>query len=185
MYTIIAQTIGIIGMTFNILSYQGKNAKIIMAMQAFGGVMFSINYFMLGAVMGGLTNILCIARSVFFIKKKDPPGWSSLFFTGFMLIFYIMTFTVFGTEITLKNLIVEFLPVIGITVMTYGFCSGNDKFIRKCGLVNSPCFLCYNLCCRTIGGIVCEAFSIISIVIGMMRYKKRADDKDTNGGNEA
>lgn len=41
---IAAQCIGIVAMVFNILSYQGKSQKTVIALQLFGAALFSVNF---------------------------------------------------------------------------------------------------------------------------------------------
>ena len=51
---IIAQAIGILAMAFNIISYQGKQQKTVIALQLIGACLFSVNFLMLGATIGGI-----------------------------------------------------------------------------------------------------------------------------------
>ena len=55
---IIAQAVGIVAMAFNILSYQGKKQSTVILLQFFGGVLFTVNYLMLGATVGGILNLI-------------------------------------------------------------------------------------------------------------------------------
>ena len=63
---IIAQIVGIVAMAFNILSYQGKKQKTIVTLQLFGSMLFSVNYLLLGATVGGILNIIGTVRAVVF-----------------------------------------------------------------------------------------------------------------------
>ena len=69
MYDVIAQGVGIVAMAFNIFSYQQKKAKHIIAFQLFGGLFFGISYFMLGAYIGAVLNVVGVARALLFLKK--------------------------------------------------------------------------------------------------------------------
>lgn len=66
---IIAQIIGIIAMLFNILSYQGKKQRTVIILQFFGAALFSVNFLMLGATVGGILNIIAAVRAVIFTFK--------------------------------------------------------------------------------------------------------------------
>ncbi|MBQ6706256.1 MAG: YgjV family protein [Clostridia bacterium] len=172
---IIAQIIGIIAMTFNILSYQGKRQRTVIALQLFGAALFSVNYLLLGATIGGILNILGTIRAViFFFKDKfkaDRIPWLLAFAASYILV-YILNFTVFKKEPTVFNLIVEFLPVIGMLALNIGFMLKSSADIRKCGLVGSPAWLIYNIVAGSWGAIICEAFTLISIFVGMLRHDK-------------
>lgn len=173
---IIAQVIGIIAMAFNILSYQPKNKNTILAMQLCGGVLFATNYLLLGAIVGGLINIISVIRAILFLfrdkLKTDRIGWFIPFFATYIGI-YILNFTVLGVEPTLANFFIELLPVIGATALHIGFCLKNSADVRKCGLVSSPSWLIYNVVAGSWGATLCEIFTLGSIFIGMLRHDKK------------
>lgn len=173
---IIAQTIGIVAMLFNILSYQGKKQGTVIALQLMGGILFAVNFLMLGATVGGILNIIAAVRAVLFLYKEklktDRLPWFILFVSSYIAV-YILNFTVFGVELTAFNFAVESLPVIGMTALNIGFRLKNASDIRKCGLVSSPAWLIYNVAAESWGAIICEIFTLISIFIGMFRHDKK------------
>ena len=67
---IAAQFIGIAAMAFNIFSYQRKSQKSVITFQLFSAAFFATNYFLLGAVIGGILNIIGIVRAVVFLFKE-------------------------------------------------------------------------------------------------------------------
>lgn len=177
LYTITAQAIGLIAMAFNTLSYQQKNRSTVIAMQMFGTFLFCINFYMLGATMGCILNALAAFRALIFLNKEkvhaDHWGW----FVGFLAVYalsYVITFTVFGTEATVRNLILEFLPLMGMVAITISFRLSDAKAIRKYALISSPCWLIYNIANFSIGAIVCEVLSLCSILIGMLRLDRKS-----------
>lgn len=179
---IIAQAIGIVAMIFNILSFQQKTDKGVIGLQLFGGLLFSINFFMLGAYGGGMLNVVCVIRAIVFLNKKkfntSSPVWLAVFVAAYIAS-YIMSFTVFGTEPTVFHFILECLPVIGLTCTTIAFRHTDAGIIRRYGFVCSIMWLIYNIAVMSIGAIFCEAFSIVSIIIGMLRLdRKKTEIKD-------
>ena len=93
---------------------------------------------------------------------------------------YILSFTVFGTEPILKNFIVEALPVIGMGAATVSFNMKNGTAIRILGItLSSPSWLIYNIFVFSIGAILCEAFSIVSIAIGIVRHDIKRKEKES------
>ena len=174
---IIAQIIGIVAMLFNILSYQGKQKRTVIMLQLLGGVLFSVNFFMLGATIGGILNILAAIRAIIFIFKNkfkaDSIAWLIAFAVSYIVI-YILNFTAFGKEPTAFNLIIEILPVIGMLALNIGFRLKDSGSIRKCGLISSPAWLVYNIAAGSWGAIICEAFTLVSIFVGMLRHDKKA-----------
>lgn len=175
-YEIIAQIIGIVAMAFNILSYQGKKQSTVIALQLFGGLLFAVNFLMLGAVVGGILNIIATIRAVIFLFKEKLKAEKLFWLYGFIAIYivvYILNFTVFGKEVTIKNLLIEVLPVVGMIALSVGFRLKNASDIRKTGLISSPAWLIYNLVVGSYGAIICESITIISIFVGMIRHDRK------------
>ena len=67
---VVAQIFGIIGMIFNIIVFQQKKQKMVLLFQFFAAISFAVNYFMLGAIIGGLLNLVGALRSVIYYFDK-------------------------------------------------------------------------------------------------------------------
>lgn len=172
---IVAQIIGVLAMAFNVLSYQGKSQKTVIALQLFGGTLFAINFLMLGATVGGLLNIIAAARAILFLFKNKLKTDNIYWFIGFIASYvavYVLNFTVFDKQVTVYNLLIELLPVVGMIALTIGFRLKKAADIRKCGLVSSPAWLIYNIAANSWGAIICETLTLISIFVGMFRHDK-------------
>ena len=174
MTEIIAQIIGIFAAAMNILSYQCKAKNKIIFMQLFGSLLFTANYLMLGAVVGGLMNGLAVLRAIAFLYKDKWHLNEKALVGSFIAAFvasYVLAFTVFGVEPILKNFIIELLPVIGMCSVTVSFNMKNATAVRIIGItLNSPGWLVYNVCSGSIGAILCEGFSLASLAIGIIRH---------------
>ena len=185
--TLTAQIIGIFAMVANIAAYQFKNKRNVILCQLAGSVLFAVNMFMLDALMGGLLNIVGIVRAIVYINKdrlKIPIKIVNGIFMALYLASYILVFAVFGKEQTAFNLLVEFLPLIGMGAITVGLSMKDSKAIRVCGFINSPCWLIYNSLVFSLGGILCEALGIVSIVTAYIRLdmkKRKEKDENENG----
>ena len=172
----IAQAIGIAAMAFNISSYQRKTRMGVIGFQLWGSVLFAVNFYLLGATVGAMMNVLSAIRAIVFLNrdkcKANHPGWLIGFIAAF-LASYVLTFTSFGKEATLRNLLVEFLPVIGMTATTISFRYTDAKTIRRFGLISSPSWLIYNLFAGSLGAIACEVLSLGSILLGIWRMDRK------------
>ena len=178
------QAIGIVAMAINISAFQFKNKRTLLLLICVGSALFSVNMFMLGAMTGGLMNMLGVARSLVYMYKDKLPiriKWVNAMFILAYLISYVLSFTVFGTEPTVKNFILELLPIIAMSAMTIAFAGNNAKTIRLAGFINSPCWLVYNIFNNAIGGILCEVFALVSITSALIRIdilgKKKEKEK--------
>ncbi len=176
MTELIAQIVGLFAMAFNIFSYQQKTHRRAIAFQLGGSTLFAINYLMLGAVVGGILNAVGIIRALVFLNREKTKATHPAWLAGFITVFlasYVLTFTVFGKEVTPFNLIVEFLPVVGMTATTISFRLTDAKSIRRFGLISSPSWLVYNIVSFSLGAIICEVLSLGSIFIGMCRLDRK------------
>ncbi len=177
---IIAQAIGIVAMAFNIFSYQQKKQKGVIAFQLVGGSLFAVNFLLLGAWVGGILNIIAAIRAVIFLNKEKLKADRPVWFIGFALTYiavYILSFAIFKTEPTPYNFVIELLPVVGMMATTVGFSLKKAADVRKCGLISSPSWLIYNISNFSLGAIICETLSLISIVTGIVRLDLRKEKR--------
>ena len=180
---IIGQAIGIVAMACNIISFQQKRQSYLIALQMMGGALFSISFFMLGAIVGGILNIVAAMRAVIFLFERRLRATHPAWLCGFIALYvalYVLTFTVFATftafgkEPTPANLIIEVLPIVGMTASSIGYMLASSRAVRRLGLVSSPAWLTYNICYVSVGAIICEVISLGSIFIGMYRHDRKS-----------
>lgn len=174
-FEIVAQLIGIIAMAFNILSYQGKKQSTVILLQLMGSMLFATNYLMLGATIGGILNIIGMIRAIVFLYKDKLKtyklSWLILFICSYVIV-YVLNFTVFDKKLTVFNLVIELLPVIGMTALSVGYRLERAADVRKCGMVSAPSWLIYNIVVGSWGATICEMLTIISIFVAFFRYDR-------------
>ena len=111
---IIGQIISCFAMVCNILSYQQKSESRLIACQMAGGALFSVSFFMLGATLGGILNLIAALRGILFLfsekTRATHPAWLGAFVTCYVAL-YALTFTVFGVAPTPIALAIEALVV--------------------------------------------------------------------------
>lgn len=169
---LLVQALGLIGMTMNLVSFQLREQKKLIRLQFYSSIVFSFHYFLLGAMMGCILNIIGICRAFVFSHKEKEWARKKIWlyiFIGAYITVYILTFTVLGLEPTTYNLLLELLPVIGMTATTIGFFLENAAQVRKLSLMNAPTWLVYNVISGSIGGALTEIFCLISVVVGIIR----------------
>ena len=174
-FYIIAQVIGILGMVMNSVSYQVKKQKNIIIIQFFGSLFFAINMFMIKAYIGAFLNSVGILRAFIYANKKKIQNIKivNIIFILIYCLSYVLTYVLFDKPITVFNLAVELLPVIAMVSTTISFSMESASSVRKFAFISSPSWLIYNCVNFAIGGILCEAFSIISLVIASIRLDKK------------
>lgn len=186
---VIAQVLGMLGMLMNVGSFQMKDQRRLILVQLFGSVLFTVHFLLLGIsegrfLMGCALNIIGMARAYVYSHKErfhaDGIWWLIGFVISYMAA-YVLTFTLFGTPRTPADFIIEFLPVIGMTVTTVSFRMKEAGHVRALGMINSPAWLAYNLLRGSLGGSLSEIFCLISVIVGIVRLdcrKKRKEEKN-------
>ena len=171
----IGQAIGIVAMAFNILSYQSKSARGVIAMQFFGASLFAASYLMIGAYVGGILNAIAAIRALlFYFKDKtkvDRVGWLPVFI-GVYLLVYAATFLFVIKQPRPVDFAIEILPVIGMIFTTLAYRYSDAAIIRRLSTGSVVSWLIYNIISFSLGGIICEVISIASIIIGMLRLDR-------------
>ena len=160
--TISAQIISIISMVVMVLSFQMKRNKNLFAMQIVASIGFAVSYFMLGSPIGAMFNIGGMLRSMFFSVPKLKNNYWVLFILE--LYFIVVTFFTYGGLMSLFLLIARL-------VSTFFMWKDNGRLIRiSLVCYVSPAWLINNIIVGSIGGILCETFNIVSILVSFARY---------------
>ncbi|MBE7079895.1 MAG: YgjV family protein [Clostridiales bacterium] len=176
-YETFVQIIGVFAMVFNILSYQQKTQRAILVWQLIASALFTVNFFLLGAYVGAMLNAVGIIRSILFLYKDKLHTDHLLWMAGFIAVYlasYVLNFTLFGKEFTAGNAVLEILPVVGMSLTTFGFRYKEANASRLIGFFNFPLWLVYNiLSSGSIGAICCDTFSFTSVIVGYFRLDKK------------
>ena len=173
-YQIITQIIGYIATVLTVSSFQFKSQKGIMAVQSVSTVLWTVHFFMLGAISGSLLNLMCAIRSMIYAKRSTSPwarhiSWVYIF-TVLALVIYTLQFTTFGYEVSIKNMIVQFLPTLGVIATNVGYRLETGFKVRCSQFISSPCWLIYNAFSGSVGGVITEVIAFCSAVIGVIRH---------------
>lgn len=162
MYDIIIQSIGGIGLLCAVIAFQCKQHKNVMLFRTLNEIFFGIQYFCLASYTGVAMNLIGSVRNIIFAirvkKEKSTLIWQILF--SFM-------FIVIGL-LTTKG-IVSVMVILAKVVTTIAYSLKNTKYIRLLTLPTSICWLVYNIVCNSFAGILCEAFTICSIITAIIR----------------
>ena len=166
------QSIGVVAMVLSVVSSQFKSKRSILLCMCAASALFAVNMFLLGAIMGGIMNVLGVARAIAYMNKDRliiPVKVLNGMFVAAYLVSYVLSFTLIGNEPSARNLILELLPIVGTSVLTFAFSGHNSKVIRIAGFIKSPCWLVYNIFNMSIGGICCETFGLVSALTSLVR----------------
>ncbi len=169
-----AQLFGYIGMACALLSYQCKTNKRYFFMQTACATAFTLQYLLLGAWSAMFLNIVAIARGILFSlgERCHKPFVHILLQLAFVGASLLSVF-LFGEAWWIALCV--FLAQSGGTVSQW---TRNGKTIRYTQLaLVSPLWLVNNVYYMAIGGILCECFNILSVLISMLRFRKTGYDR--------
>lgn len=176
MYNIITDIVGFIGAFFNIFSFQSKKNKYLFLLQILGSFFFTLNYLMLGAVTGAVMNIVGVIRGIVFMQgEKTRKPYVIVILCLLIVICVILS----GYQQLAEGNFIPLLPLIGMIFPTCAMFTGNGKVIRLVQLfLGSPGWIIYNILCGAKGGVICEAFIIISTIVSIIRFGINGFEKE-------
>lgn len=158
------QTVGVVAMFLMIFSYQCKSSRKLYIMQGAGGLLFAVSFFMLGSSLSGLVNLSNLVRAYFASKKECRTTKYFLISSALYLIPLAINWSSWWSYVLVA------VQLIGTYTLIK--CSGNT--LRKVQLaILSPAWLINNIFFSfSLGGILCEAFVVMSVIASFIRYKK-------------
>ena len=168
---ITGQIFGIFGLIMFVLSFQCKNSKKLVLVQGIGGMMFFINFLLIGAYGGALFNLTILIRGLLY-TKIDGRIWKPILVEVMFTVAYIYSLSlVYGDTL---QIILTTLPYISLLVMSILMWKENGKSIRIFQIwALSPSWLIHNIFNFTLGGILAEIFNMISAIVSLVRFKKK------------
>lgn len=159
---IFIQVIGYIGLTFSIIAFQCKVHKNVMIFKTSNEMVFALQYILLGAYTGAAMNLISSLRNLIF-ARLICKGKSTL---PYQIIFSI-SFIFFGILTWQGPLSFMIIAAKVITTIAYGI--RRTDILRLLTLPTSVCWLIYNASCMSTAGVICEAFTICSIITAIIR----------------
>ncbi len=174
-WDILAQGIGIIGMVLAIISFQCKKNKRFFFLQAMSGLMFSINFLMIGALGASLCNVANIARGILYAKSDRVP-WKLIVILALYAVCMVISFTAVWGDV--RQVALALLTIVSSFAGAVAMWTGNGALIRKTFFFCvSPLWLIHNCFNFSLGGILCESFNMLSVIVSFIRYGKDGFEK--------
>ena len=161
----IIQGIGFLGLVFFVVSYQIRSNRALFLCQLLGCIVFSIQLYLLSAYTGAIGLLINILRNLLLLKINDWQ-WvkSKLTLSAILVLLLAMTIYTWAGWISL-------LPLASVGITTIGYWTNNAQKIRLSNLVcASPAWVIYDIFVGSIGGVLSESITIISILVSVYRY---------------
>ena len=161
---LIGHVLGFISVGLFFYSYQRTQKRKIMLIQTVATALSCVQYLLIGAFSGFALNIVCIIRNfVFYFRDKNQ---STGLLTPVLFAVSMAIVSFFSWEGTHSLLI-----TMGLVVNTVCMGIFDAKDFRKTILVSSSLILIYNIFAFSYSGILSESISLISVIIGIIRYR--------------
>lgn len=159
---IVIQLIGGFGILASIISFQCKKHNTILLFRTLNEFIFAVQYFLLGAYTGMIVNLVGCVRNIIFTKQISKNNKTTV-----SVIIFSITFVIFGLAVWQgpKSLLIIAAKVL--STLAYG--NKNTTIVRSIIFVTSASWLIYNYCVFSIAGMLCEAFTLLSLIIGFIR----------------
>lgn len=159
---IVIQLIGALGIIASIISFQCKKHNSILFFRTLNESLFAIQYFLLGAFTGMAMNLVGCVRNVIFTKQvsnSKKTTVSTIVFSVLFLIFGLFTWQ--GVK--------SILIIIAKVLSTLAYGNKNTTIVRAIIFITSSSWLVYNYFVSSYAGMLCEIFTLVSLIIGIIR----------------
>ena len=162
--------VGALGIAANVIIYQQKSGKKLVFWKLISDVLWALQYIMLGAYSGAAIAVIGIFREIVFYNNDKKWARSRLW-----LLFFICVSVLSGI-LTFKS-VFSLLPMVASVLSILGFWRKSPSLSRVLAFPISASMLTYDIYAVSYMGIVNEVLTIISAVIGIIRYLKTKESK--------
>lgn len=162
---LIGQILGIVAVILGFVTYQMRSPKALLIVNMITCGVFCAHYLLIGAISGFVLNALSMVRNVVYTNRDKKifahPIWPFVF-AAIMLVAGLVTWQDWRTILMICALVINSLCLS----------LKNAQHIRYSLLVTCPLVMAYDVLLHSYGGIVYEAMSIVSAIIGIVRFRK-------------
>ena len=167
------QGMGFVAVAVFIASYQIKSNRWLFLMQLLGSALFCLQFFMLGAFSGCLSLAVNILRNALmtkydewkWVRQKWCPALVILLFVAALLVTW--------------NGPVSLLAFVASVTSTIAYWTNSPRKIRMVNVAcASPCWLAYDVIVRSVGGVISEAFTMVSVLVSFVRFGWKGLESD-------
>ena len=162
--TLLGHALGFISVALFFYSYQRTQKSKIMVIQTVATALSCVQYLLIGALSGFALNVVCIIRNfVFFYREKNNKTDLAAPVAFAVAMAVVSIFSWEGIH--------SLLITLGLVVNTVCMGVFDAKNFRKTILISSSLILFYNIFALSYSGILSESISLVSVVIGIIRYR--------------
>ena len=169
---IVGQILGILATVITCVSFQCNTKQSVLTVQTLATLCTCCSYFFLGASSGFVLNVVCLIRNVvyYFQKSGTLIGYAtSGMFAVLMAWLGIMSWQGW----------ISLLLIVALMANTVVLSLGKPQMLRISILFTSSLVLLYNIFVFSIGGIFNEGIAIASSFVGILRFCRKCEKKES------
>lgn len=160
----LAQVLGILVFAGYFITYQQRTRQRILCGHTLTTFLLAVHYLFLGAYSGTALCFLAVVRGLFFSlrgQKKQPqsPVWLAVFLAAACM-----------TGITTWKGPISLLPFAGTILTTLSQWMERPVQMRLFQGCSTPLWLIYDILVGSIGGMLSELFTLVSVSAAIVRY---------------
>lgn len=163
---IFAQLFGVLGSISMMLSNWQRSKNKMMLFLIFDSILYFIQYMLLKAYTGALTNVVSFFRIVLFSNKDKIVMKHKNIVLYIVLLMYLVS-----GILTFKSFI-DILPIIATFVYTVFLWGDNTQKIRIGSSIMFLMWMIYDICVKAYFGAVFECLLLITSILAIFRLKK-------------
>lgn len=167
---IIAQIFGFGAMATAITMYQFKKHKTIMVLTALCSTLWCLHFASLGLITPIFMNLINVVRGIIYSNRSKAWGNKKI------IPFLFSAAAVILTALTWKNAW-GILPCVASIFSTFANWQTDTKKLKLLTIPVCVGWFIYNTVNGSWAGMANETFTLISIIIALIRYSKNAENK--------
>ena len=184
----IGMILSLCGMIITVLSFQVKEKKGLLLFQTVGTGFYLISYIFSGGGIAVILNIIYVFRNFLFMYFNEKRGKRLYITCGILCFLYILSYIFFAVFVAedLGERLWNLCPIIGAVFGTIAVVNSNVNRLRLWKYGDSCSWLLFNvrIGLGALGGIIGEVLNIISLTLGIIRYKKTENHQIQENENE-
>lgn len=160
---LIIRALGICGLATSVLSFQFKRHKRIVLCKMLSELLFSVQYFLMGAYTGCLLDLVSGSRNFLFYKLVEKKRSTLPVIILFSLLVVVLGLASWAGPISL-------LPVAAKVLTTVSYGMKNERLLRFITLPSCFCWIAYNAVVGNWEAMLSDGLSLISILIAVYKF---------------
>ena len=157
---IVGQIIGFIAIGANLIIYQQKTGKNLLTWKFSSDILWLLHYLLISANSAAAVAVVSAVREIVLLRSGDNAEQKKKWMFAFI------GFSIVSGALTWKNVFSVF-PCIASVLANISFCLSIPRISRIMSLPISGCMFTYDIISCSVSGMINEAFTVTSSLIGI------------------